>query len=36
MSEENSSEVVTTDKFHWSDLIRKEDWLAIWIGLIVI
>lgn len=36
MSEENSNEVVTTDKFHWSDLIRKEDWLAIWIGLIVI
>ena len=29
-------EVVTTEKFQWSDLWKKEDWLAIWIGFIVI
>lgn len=29
-------ELVTTDKFQWSDLIKKEDWLAVWIGFIVI
>ena len=27
---------VTTNKFKLSDLYRQEDWLAIWIGLIVI
>lgn len=27
---------VTTNKFRISDLYRQEDWLAIWIGLIVI
>lgn len=40
MSKENSSasanELVTTDKFKWSDLWKKEDWLAIWIGFILI
>lgn len=30
------TEVVTTDRFQWSDLWKKEDWLAIWIGFIVI
>ena len=32
----SSDEVVTVEKFHWSDLYKKEDWLAVWIGLIVI
>lgn len=31
-----ASDLVTTDRFHWSDLLKKEDWQAIWIGLIVI
>jgi len=30
------SDVVTASKFKWSDLLKKEDWWAIWIGLIVI
>ncbi len=29
-------EVVTADRFQWSDLWKKEDWLAVWIGFIVI
>ncbi len=29
-------EAVTTEKLQWSDLWKKEDWLAIWIGFIVI
>lgn len=29
------SDVVTASKFKMSDLIRKEDWWAIWLGLIV-
>ena len=29
-------DVVTTEKFQWSDLWKKEDWLAVWIGFIVI
>lgn len=29
------SDVVTSSKFKWSDLINKEDWWAIWLGLIV-
>jgi len=29
-------EVVTLDKFKWSDLYKQEDWLAIWIGFVVI
>lgn len=29
-------ELVKTEEFHWSDLRKKEDWLAIWIGFIVI
>ena len=32
----SSDEFVTVEKFHWSDLYKKEDWLAVWIGLIVI
>ena len=31
-----SDEVVSVDTFHWSDLIKQEDWLAVWIGFIVI
>lgn len=30
------TDIVTTSKFQWKDLIRQEDWLAIWIGFIVI
>lgn len=30
------SEVVTASKFKWSDLIKKEDWWAIWLGFIVL
>ncbi len=42
MSKENNTaavtadEIVTTDKFAWSDLWKKEDWLAVWIGFIII
>ena len=32
----DNEEIVTVEKFHWSDLYKKEDWLAVWIGLIVI
>lgn len=31
-----SAELVTTEKFHWSDLWKQEDWQAVWIGFIVI
>ena len=33
---ETKNDVVTVEKFHWSDLYKKEDWLAVWIGFIVI
>ena len=33
---EVKNDVVTVDKFHWSDLYKKEDWLAVWIGFVVI
>ncbi len=42
MNEENvtasaaAGELVTADKFQWSDLWKKEDWLAVWIGFAVI
>ncbi len=35
-SKAGSDEVVQTEKFKWSDLYKQEDWLAIWIGFIVI
>jgi len=31
-----TDDYVSTDKFKWSDLLQQEDWLAVWIGLIVI
>ncbi len=31
-----AEDIVTTEKFQWSDLWRKEDWLAVWIGFIII
>ena len=31
-----NDEAVIADKFKWSDLYRKEDWWAIWIGFIII
>ena len=42
MKEQNNTavaateDVVTTEKFQWSDLWKKEDWLAVWIGFIII
>ena len=27
---------VVADKFAWSDLYKKEDWWAIWLGFIII
>ncbi|GEM_PF-5791362 len=27
-----SEDIVTTEKFQLSDLWKKEDWLAVWIG----
>lgn len=32
----SAEELVTTDQFQWSDLWKKEDWQAVWIGFIVI
>lgn len=31
-----SADLVTVEKFQWSDLWKKEDWLAVWIGFIII
>ncbi|MDO5546275.1 MAG: putative sulfate exporter family transporter [Eubacteriales bacterium] len=31
-----ASDIVTTDRFQWSDLLKKDDWQAIWIGFIII
>lgn len=31
-----NDDIVVAEKFRFSDLIRKEDWLAIWIGFIFI
>lgn len=31
-----ADDIVKTEKFKWSDLLRQEDWLAVWIGFIVI
>lgn len=31
-----ADDIVKTEKFKWSDLIHQEDWLAVWIGFIVI
>ena len=28
--------MATTKKTNWSDLLKKEDWLACWIGFIII
>lgn len=38
MGKENTkeNELVTTEKFKWSDLYKQEDWLAMWIGFIII
>ncbi|MBZ4686898.1 MAG: hypothetical protein PWQ96_2167 [Clostridia bacterium] len=30
------SEHVTTSKFQWSDLVKKEDWWAIWLGFTIL
>lgn len=32
----DNKDLVKTEKTTWSDLLKKEDWLAIWIGFIVI
>lgn len=31
-----AGDIVTTEKFKWSDLVHEEDWLAVWAGFIVI
>ena len=31
-----ADDVVVADKFHMSDLLHKEDWLAIWGAFIII
>lgn len=31
-----SPELVTVESFQWKELLHKEDWLAVWIGLVVI
>jgi len=31
-----TDEIIETKKSKWSDLIHEEDWLAVWIGFIVI
>lgn len=36
MSEESSSVVIDHGKSQWSDLWKKEDFLAIWLGFIII
>ena len=41
MSNENKNitpqdDCVVADKFQWSDLYKKEDWWAIWLGFIII
>jgi uncharacterized membrane protein YadS len=36
MSEESSSVVIDHGKSQWSDLWKKEDYLAIWLGFIII
>jgi len=30
------SETVQTSKFKWSDLYKKEDWWAIWLGFVIL
>lgn len=32
----SADDIVRTEKFKWSDLIRQEDWQAVWIGFILI
>ena len=31
-----ANDIVVADRFKWSDLFRKEDWLSIWIAFILI
>ena len=31
-----NKDIVSAEKFKWSDMRTKEDWLAIWIGFIII
>ena len=32
----NSTTTAVRNNSNWSDLYKKEDWLAVWIGFIVI
>ena len=32
----SKSDIVQASKFKWSDLIKKEDWWAIWLGIAII
>lgn len=34
--EQGAEEIVTSEKFQWSDLLHKEDWLAIWGAFLII
>lgn len=31
-----ADDIVKTEKFKWSDLIHQEDWLAVWLGFLII
>lgn len=33
---EKQNDIVTAERFHWSDLYRQDDWQAVWIGFIII
>ncbi len=36
IQKEVDNSVIETEKFHWSDLYKQEDWQAIWIGFAII
>lgn len=33
---EKQNDIVTAERFQWSDLYRQDDWQAVWIGFIII
>jgi hypothetical protein len=34
--QQDQAELVTTERFKWSDLWLQDDWQAVWIGMLVI
>ena len=37
MGEQSSSQVVVdVGKWEWSELIKKEDWWAVWLGFFIL